>query len=39
VVRAAGGAPPTVSQPVTAKPKSQKAKTRAVTKKTKRARP
>jgi subtilisin family serine protease len=40
VQRAAGGAPPTVSQPVvTTKPKAQKAKSRAVTKKTKRARP
>ena len=39
VQRAAGGAPPTVSQPVVAvKPKSQQARPRAVTKKTKRAR-
>jgi subtilisin family serine protease len=39
VQRAAGGTPPTVSQPIaTAKPKAQKAKVRAVTKKTKRAR-
>jgi len=40
VQRASGGAPPTVSQPVvTAKPKPQKAKARAATKKAKRARP
>lgn len=39
VQRAAGGAPPTVSQPVvTAKPKAQKGKTRAASKKAKRAR-
>jgi subtilisin family serine protease len=39
VQRAAGGAPPTVTQPVvTVKPKVQKAKVRAATKKTKRAR-
>jgi subtilisin family serine protease len=38
VLRAAGGTPPTVTQPVlTTKPKAQKAKTRAATKKTKRA--
>lgn len=40
VQRAAGGTPPTVSQPaVTANPKTQKAKVRAATKKAKRARP
>jgi subtilisin family serine protease len=40
VQRATGGPPPTISRPlVTTKPKSQKAKVRGVTKKTKRARP
>jgi subtilisin family serine protease len=40
VQRAAGGTPPSVTQPVvTAKPKPQSAKTRAATKKAKRARP
>ena len=40
VQRAAGGAPPTVSQPVaTVKPTAQKARRRAVTKKTKHLRP
>jgi subtilisin family serine protease len=40
VTRATDGTPPAVSQPVvTTKPKPQKAKVRAVTKKTKRARP
>jgi subtilisin family serine protease len=40
VQRAAGGTPPTVSQPVvTTKPKAEKAKARAATKKAKRARP